>query len=108
MPVILEDMQPTLPEEPIVEVLPQENEEQKEECQPERRMPTEDNEELKQTEWIMCTACSKWRILPPDANVAALHVQWTCGLGFQSKPKFDCDTPYDLDMPREDLLQHQE
>ena len=56
----------------------------------------------------MCTACSKWRILPRDANVAALHVQWTCGLGFQSKPKFNCNTPYDLDMPREALLQHQE
>ncbi len=55
----------------------------------------------------LCTSCSKWRILPPDANAATLHVQWTCGVGFESKPNFDSDTPYDLDMPHQDLDHHQ-
>jgi hypothetical protein len=90
LPLILEEIQPTVPEGPIVEVLPQNfaepelnsSSEVDEEYQPERHMPTKYNEEQNPTEWIMCTSCSKWRILPPDANAATLHVQLACGVGF--------------------------
>jgi hypothetical protein len=36
-------------------------------------------------------------------------VQWTCGVGFESQPNFDCDTPYDLDidMLHQDFVRHQ-
>jgi hypothetical protein len=111
--VILEAMQPTGPV--IVDVLPQNVEEQElssssqvdEENLPERHTPTKNTAEQNPTEWIMCTSCSKWRILPPDANAATLHVQWTCSVGFASKPNFDCDRPYDLDMPHKDMDHHQ-
>ncbi len=64
-------------------------------------------EDPKPTEWVMCSVCTKWRILPPDVHAASLHVQWTCGIGFQARPHLDCHTPYDLDIPQSVLANHQ-
>ncbi len=72
--------------------------------------PVEKNqrkEDPKSTEWVMCTLCTKWRILPPDVHAASLHVKWTCGIGFQARPHLDCHTPYDLDKPQSVLANHQ-
>jgi hypothetical protein len=76
-------------------------------------------EDPKPTEWVMCSVCTKWRILPPDVHAASLHVQLTCGIGFQARPQLtcgngfqarphlDCHTPYDLDIPQSVLANHQ-
>ena len=115
VPVFLKERQATEPEEPIVEVLAQSSEDQEasassqqtEDSQRETHMRIEANGEPKPTEWVMCTLCTKWRILPPEVHAASLHVKWTCGIGFQSRPHLDCHTPYDLDTPQSVLANHQ-
>ncbi len=92
IPVVLEDIQQPLLEEPgvVCTSVPA--------SQPQDENQGSSQDKGDYVAWVECVTCSKWRVLPRGVDATTLHDDWTCSSGASSRSTgLNCDVAEDVD-----------